>query len=229
MQNNPQNDQQNKLQNDFFVLGITGGIGSGKSEVLHFLESCPGAVVLEADKAAHRLMEPGEDLYREILDTFGQDLVDPDGRLDRKRLGDLVFHDPDKLCKLNSIVHPAVKQYIRRDIRKKRKDKMTRLYVIEAALLLQDGYHEICDEIWYVYVPKDIRIRRLLASRGGTAEKWESVMANQPEDAYFLDNCDRTIPNMGTTEELKACLTEGLACKGVTVYGQKNDEESKYG
>ena len=184
------------------VIGITGGIGSGKSEVLHFLEHQQGVRIVEADRLAHRLMEPGEEIFLSVVDVFGEEVLSPDGYLDRGALGRIVFGDPEKLELLNGIVHPGVKRYILSDIREARQDEELRFYVIEAALLLQDGYKEICDEIWYVHVPVEMRIERLLSSRGGTREKWQQVMAAQPEDAYFLENSDAVIENTGSTEEL---------------------------
>lgn len=184
------------------VIGITGGIGSGKSEVLHFLSRQQGVKIVEADRLAHRLMEPGEEIFLSVVEAFGKEILSPEGSLDREKLGRIVFQDPEKLELLNHIVHPGVKRYIRKDIRDTRKEKEIRLYVIEAALLIQDGYKEICYEIWYVHVPVEQRIERLLSSRGGTREKWEQVMAAQPEDSYFQANSDRSIENDGSTQEL---------------------------
>ena len=183
---------QNK--NEMIVLGITGGIGSGKSLVLHKLEQLPDTVILEADLLAHRLMSPGHRAYREIVSAFGTGILSPDGTIDRAVLGQMVFRQEELLEQLNHIVHPEVKRNIRERIRRNRA-KGTRLFVIEAALLIQDGYQAICDEIWYVHTKKEIRIRRLLDSRGGTPEKWEAVFASQPEDEYFLQHADVVLKN----------------------------------
>ena len=190
------------MQNDRLpVLGITGGIGSGKSEVLKYLSEQPGFIVVESDKLAHRLMAPGEVAWKKVVEAFGTGILGDMGMIDRARLGSIVFNDPDKLEQLNNAVHPCVKEYIFDDIRKASEEDKE-LYVIEAALLVQDGYKEICDEIWTIFVPKELRIERLTASRGGTREKWESVFANQPEDDWFRENTDLCIENTGTKDEL---------------------------
>lgn len=188
------------------ILGITGGIGSGKSEVLRILADRPDTQLMEADRLAKELMLPGEPIYKEVVEAFGEEILEEDGSISKVRLGDIVFHDPEQLEKLNSIVHPGVKRYILEDIERCEK----RFYIIEAALLIQDGYKEICDEIWYIHVPTEIRIERLLSSRGGTREKWEAVIRNQPEDEYFLTNADRVIENDGTPEVLKERVLEAL-------------------
>ena len=189
-----------------FVLGITGGIGSGKSEVLRILTDRPDVKLMEADRLAKELMLPGKPVYKDVVKAFGDEILEEDGTISKSRLGEIVFHDPLRLEKLNSIVHPGVKQYILEDIGKNEK----RFYIIEAALLIQDGYKEICDEIWYIHVPLELRIGRLLRSRGGTREKWEAVIRNQPEDEFFLTNADIVIENDDTPEVLKERVTREL-------------------
>ena len=115
------------------------------------------------------------------------------------------MNSPEKLCQLNALVHPAVKKYIVNDIEKKR-DLGYKYYVIEAALLIQDGYRNICDEIWYIYADKDLRIDRLLKSRGYSRQTAEEFIKNQPEDEYFIENSDRVIDNSGTPEELRKVI-----------------------
>ncbi len=176
------------------ILGITGGIGSGKSRVLEHLSTFPETVILEADRLAHELMLPGTGLSERILDTFGDAVRNASGGIDRNALGAVVFSDPEKLDTLNRLVHPAVKDAIRERIREER-EKGTKLFVLEAALLIQDGYKEICDEIWYIYADREIRLDRLVEYRGGDREKYQHVMENQPEDAYFEENCDRVLDN----------------------------------
>lgn len=191
------------------VVGITGGIGSGKSEILKFLEAS-GAYVVEADKLAHTLMEPGCDAYNRIVDYFGNNVLCKDGRIDREVLGRAVFSDKEAIKKLNSIVHPAVKEYIIDDIARKRIAASIDLYVIEAALLIQDGYRLICDEIWYIYVDRDERIKRLVKGRGGDEAKYESVIDSQAADDYYRENCDVIIDNNGSFKKTETLLKELL-------------------
>lgn len=182
------------------VIGITGGIGTGKSTVLNLLRDNYNAYIVETDKLAHKLMLPGEMAYQEIVKCFGKDILQEDGAIDRGILGGIVFSDSQKLNQLNSIVHPAVKEYILQDIKHKRNEKEVPYYVIEAALLIEDGYKAICDELWYIYAEKEERIRRLLAGRGGSREKWEQIIENQSPEEYYRTNCD-VIINNGTNLE----------------------------
>ncbi len=211
------------IQNDetMIVLGITGGIGSGKSLVLHQLEQVPGAVVIEADLLAHKLMLPGHVAYRRIVECFGREILSGDGTIDRTKLGSLVFQDEEALRKLDHIVHPEVKKSIRARIRRNRR-KETRLLVIEAALLIQDGYKTICDEIWYIYTKPELRIQRLLESRGGTPVKWRSVISSQPEDAFFLQNADVVLENNADETALRQNLIHEL--ERLLLKSEKNDD-----
>lgn len=176
------------------IIGITGGIGSGKSTVLNLLEETYGAYIVETDKLAHHLMEPGQTAYEKIVDAFGTDILAEDGKINRAILGNIVFQEEAALNTLNGIVHPAVKEYILHDIEQKKQEQVS-IYVIEAALLIEDGYKAICDELWYVYVEKEERIRRLLLGRGGSREKWEQIINNQSSERYYRSNCDVVVDN----------------------------------
>lgn len=177
------------------IIGITGGIGSGKSRVLHLLQTQYQAYIVEADSLAHKLMQKEQPAYNRICETFGTDIVGTDGELDRTILGKIVFGNEKKLQQLNAIVHPAVKQYIKEDIAYHRKKEDVKYYIIEAALLIEDGYKDICDELWYIYADKEIRISRLLSGRGGTRQKWISVMENQADDDFYIHNCEHIVNN----------------------------------
>lgn len=191
------------------VIGITGGIGSGKSTLLSYFRQMDGACVVEADSLAHRLMQPGEGAYERIVDCFGEDILDAEGAIDREKLGKVVYTAPEPLSKLNGIVHPAVKEYILRDIELHR-EKGTEYYVIEAALLIEDGYRAICDTLWYVYTEREERIRRLIAGRGGDREKWERVIANQSSEEYYRENCDVVIDNGKDAEWMEVQVKKAL-------------------
>ncbi|MBR6402095.1 MAG: dephospho-CoA kinase [Eubacterium sp.] len=184
------------------IIGITGGIGSGKSVVLNMLHDVYGARIVEADKVAHELQKPGQPIYNKIVDTFGNDILDENDSIDRIKLGKLVMNDESKLDQLNSIVHPGVKKYILEDIEKCRNNS-TELYVIEAALLIQGGYKKICDEMWYIKADESTRISRLIESRGYTEERALQVIKNQPDETFYIENSDRIIDNSGTVEKLE--------------------------
>lgn len=192
------------------IIGITGGIGTGKSTVLHMMEQEAGVYIVETDRLAHTLMEPGQKAYEKIVDTFGTQILLEDGTIDRASLGKIVFEDAGKLEQLNAIVHPAVKEYIITDIAAKRKSGEVRFYVIEAALLIEDGYKAICDELWYIYVDREERIRRLIAGRGGDRAKYEAVMENQATEDYYMENCDVVIHNEESLEKTANVVKELL-------------------
>ena len=183
------------------IIGITGGIGTGKSTILHLLGDKYQAYIVETDKLAHQLMMPGEHAYEKIVKHFGIEILLEDGSIDREKLGRLVFQNETELAALNAIVHPAVKQYILEDIEEKKKAGLVKIYVIEAALLIEDGYKAICDEIWYIYVEKEERIRRLITGRGGNREKWESVINNQSSEECYRENCNQIVENGGDIQK----------------------------
>lgn len=177
------------------IIGITGGIGTGKSTVLRVVKDEFGAYVVEADKLSHQLMEPGETAYQRIIDTFGTIILNEDYTIDRGKLGGIVFQAPEALDRLNAIVHPAVKEYILRDIESKKREGQIDYYVIEAALLIEDGYRSICDELWYIHTDREERINRLILGRGGDRQRWERVIASQSNEAFYMENCDVIIDN----------------------------------
>ncbi len=177
------------------VLGITGGVGAGKSTVLAYLAERYQVRVIEADQVAERLQQPGGPCYAPIVRAFGEEILAPDGSLDRQRLAAAVFGRKDSLAVLNAIVHPAVKEYIKSEIAKEREQGNAPFLVLEAALLIEDHYEEICDEIWYVRTDREVRIQRLMASRGYTREKAGRIMDSQLGDAQFLEHCQFVVDN----------------------------------
>ncbi len=194
------------------IIGITGGIGTGKSTILAILEKEYQAHIVETDKLAHKLMSPGEIAYNKIVEIFGTDILQDDKTIDRGKLGGIVFRDEEKLQQLNAIVHPAVKQYILRDIEEKRQNGQVSYYVIEAALLIEDGYKAICDEMWYIYTSQKLRVERLLKGRGGTEEKWLQVIRNQSSEEFYREHCDVMIDNGESVGKTAETIKE-LLCK----------------
>lgn len=198
------------------ILGITGGVGSGKSRVLYELKNDYGAYVIEADKLAHQLMEPGKIIYNDIVKSFGRDILQScePYYIDREKLGSIVFNDKNKLEILNGITHPLVKEEILRQISVIKNEGNRRLFVIEAALLIQDGYREICDEIWYIWVDRKERIKRLMESRGYTREKCISLFESQESDDYYRKYTNYTINNQSdyenSSKQLKVRLNKLL-------------------
>ena len=236
------------------ILGITGGVGSGKSTVLDYLKTGYGAFLIECDEVARKLQQPGGECYEPMRRLFGdQACLNKDGTIDRKAVAQIVFSDEEKLKALNRIVHPAVKRRVRELIRNycdsigdsphlaaerregatphlaaersegaspylaaERSEGASHLVVIEAALLLEDNYGEICDEIWYVYADEHARRRRLKQSRGYSDDKITGMLANQRSDLSFRENCTVTIDN--SSENLQNTfrqIDEALARRGV--------------
>lgn len=183
------------------VIGITGGVGAGKSQVLSFLEKTYKAQVFQADEAGHQVMEPGTKAYGQIVDYFGKGILAGDGQIDRRALGALVFSDEKKRKYLNGIIHPAVKALALEEIARAHNEGVCRLFIIEAALLIEDHYEEICDEFWYVYADETVRRERLRISRGYSDEKITAMFESQLTDEEFREHCRVVIDNSGSIEE----------------------------
>lgn len=181
------------------VIGITGGVGSGKSLVLDYLKEQFNFYVIQADFVAHDLQRPGKICYHAIVTEFGKDILDDTGEINRKKLGDVVFQDEEKLHRLNEITHPLVKQEILSQIEKCRLQG-EKVVFLEAALLIEAGYDTICHELWYIFVETETRIQRLIKSRGYSREKAMDIIARQLSHRQFLEKCDRIIDNNRTPE-----------------------------
>jgi dephospho-CoA kinase len=162
-------------------------------------------------------MGSGTELNKRITDAFGTDILKTDGSkdIDRSRLGNIVFSDTEKLQLLNSIVHPGVKKYILADIEKKKNMDLD-IYVIEAALLIQDGYDKICDKIWHIWSDKETRISRLMNNRGYSYEKCVSVINSQPDDEFYTKYADLTINNNSKPENTTKVLKVELNKLGIS-------------
>ena len=199
---------EKKMKQNFikkYVLGITGGVGSGKSTVLDILEQNYGATIIQADLVAKELMEPGQASYLAIVREFGEEILMPDRTIDRGKLAAIVFADEEKRLLLNSLTHPLVE-----DETKKRIAASEGLIVLEAALPKEAGFKRLCDSVWYIYVPEEIRIERLMASRNYTREKCLQIMASQLSEEEFREYADVVIENGGSQSETAEQIAELL-------------------
>ena len=188
-------------------IGITGGVGAGKSAVLDYLATKPGVRVMLADEIAHELMEPGTDCYEQIRQAFPEhDIYKEDGHFDRIKLAKVIFSDENKRAGMNGIVHPAVKAYVIAEAKRERQEGTLALLVLEAALLIEEHYDEICDELWYIYADEEVRKERLIEGRGYSEKKVREIMANQLSEDEFSSHCDFEIDNSGDFEETKKQL-----------------------
>ena len=160
-----------------YVIGLTGGIGSGKSTVAQMLESM-GAVLLSADTAGHEVYAPGRPAWQEIVDAFGPDIVAPDGTIDRKKLGPIVFGDPQQLQRLNAITHPRMKDLMREKLVAER-TRGTKVAVLEAALLFDAGWDDLTDEVWVTNAPEDVTAQRTAERSGISVDEARSRIRAQ--------------------------------------------------
>lgn len=192
-------------------IGITGGVGAGKSAVLDYLATKPGVRVMLADEIAHELMEPGTDCYEQIRKTFpNEDIYKEDGHFDRMKLAKVIFSDEKKRVQMNEIVHPAVKRYVIAEADRGRQEGKPALLVLEAALLIEEHYDEICDELWYIYTREDVREARLMESRGYSREKVQQIFASQLKEAEYRRHCSIVIDNNAELAEMQHQIDEAV-------------------
>lgn len=178
------------------VIGLTGNIGTGKSTIMAMLRDL-GADTIDADRVAHQVMEPGEPAYEEIVAAFGKDIAPGGGPIDRRRLGEIVFRDPQALARLERIVHPAVYQRMKARLA----GAQASVVVIEAIKLLEAGLSlQLCDVVWVVTAPREQQIRRLMASRGLSREEAVLRIDAQPPQAEKAARADVVIDNGGSLE-----------------------------
>ena len=189
------------------VIGITGGVGAGKSTVVGILQKHYTTEYLHCDAIAHELMEQGGSAHEELLALFGEDLVNADGTLNRSKLYERAFLG-DRVEELNACVHPRVRTYVEDRIASLRAMEFDGLVLIEAALLIEAGYKEICDELWYVHAPVEMRRARLKANRGYSDERVDSIMAEQATEALFFSASDFVLYNDASQEDCEAHIVE---------------------
>lgn len=195
-------------------VGITGGVGAGKTEILKFLAEQEKIEVMLADEIAHELMEPDGACYEKLKELFAGDAVfGADGKIERNRMAEVIFSDAAKREKLNDIVHPAVKTYVMERVKKEREKKELRVLVLEAALLIEEGYDSICDELWYIYTTEKKREKRLMQNRGYSKEKVAQIFKSQLTEETYRKYCRVVIDNNGTKEDAVRQVAELLKRK----------------
>jgi len=176
-----------------YVIGLTGNIGSGKSTVLRMLEQL-GAKAIDADNLAHELMRKGTSVWQAIVDAFGDEVLTPDGVIDRKRLGSLVFDDSESLERLENIVHPAVDERFREIIQ----EADEQVIVVEAVKIIESGIYPELSALWLVTCPAEERLRRLLETRGVSEEEVRERLKAQMTEEKQAQLADVVIDNSGT-------------------------------
>lgn len=189
------------------VIGITGGVGAGKSTVVGILRKHFQTEFLHCDVIAHELMEPGGSVYTELIDLFGNGIINDDGTVNRSKLYETAFLG-GRVEELNACVHPKVRVAVEERIKELNSENFEGIVLIEAALLIEAGYKDICDELWYVYAPARVRRERLKANRGYTDERVDSIMAKQSSEEYFFSQSDFVVYNDSSAELCETHIME---------------------
>jgi dephospho-CoA kinase len=185
------------------TIGLTGGIGSGKTTVAALLAGL-GAQVVDADKVGHDVYRPGTEGFRRVVGAFGPGVVAADGTIDRPALGAIVFADPAALARLNAILHPLIAAELAARVGTLRAAAPERPLVVEAALLIEAGWRPLVDRLWVVSVAPETAIARVAASRGLPRAEVERRLAAQMPDAERRRLADLVIENDGSYEALRA-------------------------
>ena len=176
------------------IICLTGGLASGKSTTTQFLAE-QGAYIIDADKAGHRVYEPGTRAYREVIATFGDDLIDDDHQIDRKILGSKVFGNQDALEKLTDIVWPEIRRLVEADIAEIRSTDPEGIVVLEAAVLFEAGWQDIGDETWVIVVDREVAIERSMARDGLSREAIENRLQAQLSNEERIAKADIVMEN----------------------------------
>lgn len=191
------------------VIGLTGGTGSGKSVVSRLLEQA-GAVIVDADKISREIVEIGKPAYQEIVAYFGTDILQEDGGIFRKKLGEIVFQNSEKLAFLNRCTHTYIRQEMEKQIADAKQQKQATCIVLDAPLLFEAGLQSICDAIWVVYAQKEVRVLRIMQRDGISKEIAEARMANQKSWEEYQALSDLVLDNSKDTAHLQKQVTQAL-------------------
>jgi dephospho-CoA kinase len=183
------------------VIGLTGGIGSGKSKVAEFLKEL-GAEVVDLDKVGHDILIKGGEVYNQVLSAFGEGVLFENGEIDRARLAGVVFNDPKALKRLNDITHPAIDKKVEEKVQESRR-KGAGVVVFEAAAMLESDRSFLVDELWVITAPLNAVLKRLKDRPGYSDEEARRRIGSQLTDRERVKKADVVIANEGTLEELR--------------------------
>ena len=187
------------------VIGITGGIGAGKSSASAILGEL-GAEVIDADKAAHQVYLPDTPAWREIVEAFGEEVLAADRTVDRRKLGPKVFADPDALQTLNRIMHGKIFAYIQGQVAYIRRTEAARVVAVEAAVLLEAGWQALVDQLWVVVAPVEVAIARLRDDRGVPEDQARARIAAQMSNDECIAHADTVIHNAADLDALRGAI-----------------------
>lgn len=183
------------------VIGLTGSIGTGKSEATRVLQGL-GAEVINADQVGHEAYTPHTESWNAVVDTFGRDILQPDGEIDRRKLGAIVFADQGQMAKLNGIMHPRMAGMVAEKIEQMRSRGVT-VVVVEAALLFEAGWETLVDEVWATDSPLEIVFQRLMSRNGLDEQEVRKRLGSQMDIQERLDRADVVVDNSGDVTALE--------------------------
>ncbi len=197
------------------VIGVTGGIGTGKSEISRSLEAM-GAFVIDADRVGHSIYLPDTQGWKEVVEAFGQDVLQPNREVDRRKLGAIVFSDPKDLAKLNAITHPKIAQRIR-EITQEQREKgpkgSPKAVVVEAAILIEAGWLDLVDEVWVATTDSDQVVHRIQQRNNFSEEQIRGRINSQMTQAERVKHATVVVENNGDLERLHTRLRELWAAR----------------
>ena len=179
------------------VIGITGGVGSGKSALLEYIGRNYKCRIILADEAAHKVKEPGQPCYEKLVSLLSSEILNEDGTIHKGKMAARIFESKELLAKVNQII----KEMILEEIAKAEKEEKVDFFFLEAALLIECGYLNLVDEMWYIYAGEEVRRKRLGASRNYSDEKIDAIMKAQLSEDGFREHCNVIIDNSGELKE----------------------------
>jgi len=188
------------------VIGLTGGIGSGKSTVSQFLAEL-GAVILDADRVGHEALKPDTNIGREVVTAFGRQILTPGGDIDRAKLGQIVFSEPESLSRLNRIMHPRMYDMVKAQLEGYRRQDVD-VVVLEAPLLIEAGWTSLVDEVWVTVAPESTVLRRLKEQVGLSESESLARIRSQLSSEERIKHADVVINTDCSLDELRARVGE---------------------
>ena len=186
------------------VIGLTGGMGTGKSEAARILQEM-GAVLINADQVGHQTYAPGTEAWRAVVDSFGEEVLPAGGEVDREKLGSIVFADPEALTTLNAIMHPRIAQAVEKRIQEL-KSQGVGVIVLEAALLIEANWTPLTDEIWVTVAPEEAAVERVYTRSGMPEEDIRARIRSQLPQAERVRHANAVIENAGDLDGLRSAV-----------------------
>jgi len=199
----------NSTDNEPVLIGLTGSIASGKSTVVQYLLKS-GYSVIDADKLGHKVLKPGNPGYNNVVERFGNEILNPDRTVNRPVLGRIVFSDPEKLKQLNDISHPIIEDMIQKEFNKLATNSIGGVVFLEAALLIEANWHKVCGHIWVVTLDSPLAISRLQERDGLSLIEAQSRLETQLAQEKRLAYADVVLQNNGSEEELFSLTQQAL-------------------